>query len=407
MEGETVKQIRCRGAFIGEEMEYIEDVSIHVEAGKIIAVEEDRSTHFDSPYMAFPSFINAHTHVGDSFMKDSAFNKTLSEIVAPPRGIKHRMLESEPVASITGGIVDSIREMVRYGTGTFMDFREGGIGGFNLLDNAIDGITPPVDARILARPLASLSSIKSTLDRLGDRSNFAGFNISSPNGWTDDLLCEFHDRLSSRDDLLFATHVAETPKNPVKSMNVHGMTDAGRMEHFFGDVSHRTVLVHCNHLTSDDVETVLDSVFSIVFCPRVASLFHNLNVRDAPYKRLIEGGINCCLGTDNVMLNSPDLFQELNFFTRILKAFYKDWSFEPEDIIKMVTINPARALHVDARVGSITKGKDASICLLDLNSVTLKNSRDLPVSFIIRATSRDIAQQFHRGREVMCGGHES
>ena len=96
---------------------------------------EIRKTEQNS--LILPGFINSHVHVGDSFAKESGFNKDLIEVVAPPSGLKHELLEKTPKEIIIKGIRKAVLEMLSNGITTFIDFREGGIEGINLIKEAL------------------------------------------------------------------------------------------------------------------------------------------------------------------------------------------------------------------------------------------------------------------------------
>lgn len=85
-----------------------------------------------------PGFINSHVHIGDSFAKELGFNRELSEIVAPPFGLKHKLLRQTPEEFIITGIKKAILEMLSNGITCFVDFREGGVKGVNLLRKTLN-----------------------------------------------------------------------------------------------------------------------------------------------------------------------------------------------------------------------------------------------------------------------------
>ena len=60
-----------------------------VEDGEITTVEE---ASVESNDVVLPAFVNAHTHVGDSIAKEAGEGLSLEELVAPPDGLKHRLL---------------------------------------------------------------------------------------------------------------------------------------------------------------------------------------------------------------------------------------------------------------------------------------------------------------------------
>ena len=74
---------------------------------------------------------------------------------------------------------------------------------------------------------------------------------------------------------------------------------------------------------------------NIVVCPRANAA---LNVGVAPLNKMFNLGINPLLGTDNVMLNSPDMLRELEFSLKIMSIFYKNY-LDPLKLLKSATTN--------------------------------------------------------------------
>ena len=77
---------------------------------------------------------------------------------------------------------------------------------------------------------------------------------------------------------------------------------------------------------------------------------------------MIDKGINVCLGTDNVMLNSPNMFKEMEYALKVTRGYYKTY-LSPLEVFKMATVNPAKALELN--LGSIEEGKIADIMLVN------------------------------------------
>jgi cytosine/adenosine deaminase-related metal-dependent hydrolase len=71
-----------------------------------------------------PACVNAHTHLGDSFIryKHLELPRSVQELVAPPAGLKHRLLNEATEQEILNGIQQSLAEMTVAGTSWFCDF---------------------------------------------------------------------------------------------------------------------------------------------------------------------------------------------------------------------------------------------------------------------------------------------
>lgn len=116
----------------GDEFEPV-DGYITIEDGIIKSVEE--STVASDTIIA-PCFVNAHTHIGDSVIKDPPY-LPLEELVQPPHGLKHRILKKTSYGNLVGSMKASIADMKKTGTCAFADFREGGLAGVRALKEAL------------------------------------------------------------------------------------------------------------------------------------------------------------------------------------------------------------------------------------------------------------------------------
>jgi len=144
---------------LGESFELVKSTDILIESGKIQAVgsEHDQvrgnTTRIDCKnLLAIPGFINAHTHVGDSVAMDLKIGGRLEELVHPVSGAKRRILNKTSRSKLIDGMKASISDMIACGTTTFVDFREGGRIGAELLKEAL-GPNPHIRAIILGRPI--------------------------------------------------------------------------------------------------------------------------------------------------------------------------------------------------------------------------------------------------------------
>ncbi|MFQ5999122.1 MAG: amidohydrolase family protein, partial [Candidatus Bathyarchaeia archaeon] len=156
-------------------------------------------------------------------------------------------------------------------------------------------------------------------------------------------------------------------------------------------------IVHLTNAQRTDIEYLAREKVSAVCCPRANAA---LSVGIPPIGKLLKEGVNVALGTDNVMVNSPDLFREMEFalkVTRLAPDKQRTTGLKARHVLKMTTINAAKALRLESELGSIETGKRGSMILLDLNSNNLSDSRDITASVVNRARPDDIASIFVDG----------
>ncbi|PSP71679.1 nucleoside deaminase [Halobacteriales archaeon QH_9_66_26] len=129
----------------GRALEPIEG-RVVIEDGEIVAVEE---TAVDSANVVLPAFVNAHTHIGDSIAKEAGGDRSLDDLVAPPDGLKHRLLRAASHEELVAAMRRTIAFMRETGTGAFCEFREGDVEGVHAIAEAL--ADSALDATVLGR----------------------------------------------------------------------------------------------------------------------------------------------------------------------------------------------------------------------------------------------------------------
>lgn len=337
---------------IGDDLELKKNVKIDInENGKITnlsyeCIRKDVSISIKQPtYLLIPGIINSHVHICDSFAKEEGFNKNLIEVVAPPNGIKHKLLESISKEIKIEGIKKAVSDMIANGITLFVDFREKGLFGVKLLRDALEA--SPINFQILGRYLHQEEAelILKNADGLG----FASYNqLSSSNIET---LTELKKRYDGK---IIACHDAELSRN----------------DHLFNDIIKDRlidVIIHGTHYTKNDLIRIKENKLSLILCPRCNGYFGS---GFPPINEIYDLEIPISLGTDNIMANNIDLFEEMRYLYRISRvlASNKDKrNFSSKDLLKMITINGAKNFGLDKEFGSISEGKYADFSLINLS----------------------------------------
>jgi cytosine/adenosine deaminase-related metal-dependent hydrolase len=267
-----------------------------------------------------PTFVNAHTHLGDSFIrgKNLELPKSIEKLVAPPDGLKFKLLMKASRQEIIQGIKDSLNEMRLSGVSSFCDFREGGLPGLKLIKTALKNSL--LDSIILARPQGYLYD-KNELKILVNRSN--GIGVSSISDWNYDELRKISSDVKNVGKI-FALHASERIREDI-DLILDLKPD---------------FLVHMLKASESDFFRVKDARIPIIICPRSNSYF-GLKPDILMMKKI---GIDLLLGTDNGMLFSPNVIEEARF----LKSNFKN--FSNEELIKMITYLPRKVLNLDTNI---------------------------------------------------------
>ncbi len=300
----------------------ITDISRDAHEGKIIDA--------DGAIVA-PSFLNGHTHIGDSIIRDEGYGLSLGEMVKPPNGVKHRALASAEDEEIIEAMKSSMWDMLESGTTHFIDYREGGIKGVKLLREASKDI--PITPIILGRDDSfygddpDLSKVKSQIRKL---LNVADGIAPSGFGEITDEVAHIIVEECRKEGKISSIHVAESESTQIESLGLFDKTEIER-----GVDSKFDQLVHCTNPKNNDLDLIKNSDANVVVCPRANA---TLNVGVAPLNEMLNLGLNPILGTDNLMLNSPNMFRELEFTLKIMSVKYKSY-LNPCELLKMATTN--------------------------------------------------------------------
>lgn len=333
---------------VGTEFEPVEG-RVVVADGEIVRIEE-RSVDGDD--VILPAFVNAHTHIGDSIAKEAGEGLSLDDLVAPPDGLKHRLLRSASHEEKVAAMARTLRYMESTGTGTFIEFREGGVPGVEALRDALagDGVTlgeRAIDAVALGRDDPDVLSVADGYGASGARD--ADFDAV---------------RADTREaGKLFGIHAGERDADDINA--------AMDLEPDF--------LVHMVHATAIHLDRLEDRGTPVVVCPR-SNLVTNVGV--PPIRDLAER-TTVALGTDNVMLDSPSMFREMEFAAKLA-------DLPAREVLRMATVNGA-AIAGENR-GVIEPGADADLLVLDGDSDNLADARDIVRAIVRRAGAADVSR---------------
>jgi len=124
--------------------------------------------------------------------------------------------------------------------------------------------------------------------------------------------------------------------------------------------------VHCTQVDDSDIEVLAGHDVSIAHCPRCNA---KLGMGIAPITKFLQAGIRVGLGTDSpAASNSMDVFEEMRIGLLLQRAVLGEEHFMiARQFAKMATLDAARALGIDDRVGSLEPGKQADIIAVDLS----------------------------------------
>ncbi len=196
-------------------------------------------------------------------------------------------------------------------------------------------------------------------------------------------------KLAEEMDVPIHLHLLETAGEIADSERDYGLKPLARMQQL-NLLDTRLLAVHMTALNDADIETVARHGVNVVHCPE-----SNLKLASGicPVAKLIAAGVNVSVGTDGAASNNDlDLLGEIRTAALLAKGFSGDPEAVPASAaLAMITINAARALGMEAQLGSLLPGKQADICAIDLSAPETQPIHNV-ISHLVYATSRQQVQ---------------
>ena len=205
---------------------------------------------------------------------------------------------------------------------------------------------------------------------------------------------------AKKENLHVHMHFCENSKEVqdiITSYNVKSPVEV--IEKYFKDIP--VLLAHCVKLTDNDIETISNyKNISISHCP-VSNL--KLGCGIAKIQKMIDNGILISLGTDGQGSGSNlDMFESMKYSALLQKGVNenpKDMS--AYEVLKCATINGAKALKLDDKIGSIEEGKCADIIILDINKENMKPLNDIFANIVYNAKGTNVETTIVNGKVLM------
>ena len=181
-------------------------------------------------------------------------------------------------------------------------------------------------------------------------------------------------------------HLHETADEISESLARHGVRPLERLAQL-GLLGPNLIAVHAIHLDEAEIDALASHGCHVAHCPS-----SNLKLASgiAPVGRLLAAGVNIGLGSDGAASNNRlDLFAEMRLAALLAKGASGDASALPAAaVLRAATLDAARALNLDDRIGSIAPGKRADLVAVDLGALKHQPVYD-PVSHLVYVAGRE------------------
>ena len=379
--------------------------TLYVDGTDIVGIGQQPD---DSDYEVFdatdklvmPGLINMHTHAYMTFLRNYAddveFDEWLFKRVMP---VEDNMpLEAAYWSSLLGYM-----EMIQTGTTSFVDMHmylrqapkaanEIGIRGF--IGRGLVGEDLYKDEGSIRRFNDSLIELEEFgSDMINIVLSPHAIYSASPKLY-EQIAAEAKER-----GLLKQTHLSETVGEVENCIKEHGKTPVELLRDV-GFLDEKTILAHCVQMRGDDLDMLKASGASVVTNPASNAKLGN---GFAPVTEMKDKGLNICLGTDGTASNNTlNMFREMGLLTMIHKGIQKSPTAAPSDfVLETATVNGAKALGMEGKLGVIAGGAKADLAFIDLNEVSMFPNNNMISALAYSANGSEVKDVMINGKFVM------
>jgi 5-methylthioadenosine/S-adenosylhomocysteine deaminase len=192
--------------------------------------------------------------------------------------------------------------------------------------------------------------------------------------------------LAAQLDAPIHIHVHETRDEISEGLEKHGARPLERLRRL-GLLGPGTIAVHAVHLETSEIDLLARHGCSVAHCPTSNM---KLASGSAPIAALLDAGVRVGLGSDGAASNNRlDLFQEMRHAALLGKLASNDAAaLDVHRLLAIATLEGAKALGLDHRIGSLLPGKEADLCAVKLDDWNLQPCYD-PASHLVYVAGRE------------------
>ncbi len=374
-----------------------ENYSLVIEGGRIIDLLDSsaalqqyqaRSLETLANHVLIPGLINCHTHAAMSLLRGLADDLPLMD------WLQHHIWPAEQKwvseAFVRDGADLAIAEMLRGGTTCFNDMyffpettaQQAVQSGIRANIGLIVVDFPTVWAENADAYIAKGLALHEQLRH--ESLVTTSFAPHAPYTVSDEplrKLLAFSDEMN----LSIHMHLHETRHEVEEQQQKTGQTPLQRLQDL-GLLTPDFMAVHMTQLSADEIAVYAQTGAHIIHCPE-----SNLKLASGfcPVAQCLAAGVNVALGTDGAASNNDlDMLAEMRSAALLAKGVAGDAGALPAmQALKMATLNGAKALGLEAEIGSLVIGKAADVTAIDLSDLETQPVYN-PLSQLVYAAGR-------------------
>lgn len=386
---------------------YEPDVDILIEDGKIKEIGKNLDTAGGEVIDAagkivMPGFINTHAHIAMSIFRETLDGYTLQDWLEKKIWPMEDKLTPDDV--YTASLLSFV-EMLKTGSVMANDqyyIPESTIKAANemgvrlMLTRTICDVPPVAGDERLAEFEELIKKYNNKFDKIYFNVGIHGFYTTGRE--TVKKSVERAKKYNVPVHVHFCENTQEVKdiKNPY---NVDSPVEV--LEEYFDGVS--TILAHAVKLSEAEIDRLSKLNVSVAHCP-VSNLRLGCGVAKIQY--MMDKGINVTIGTDGQGSGSNmDMFDSMKFTALLQKGEFENAAnMDSYEVLKMATINGAKALGVADEIGSVEEGKSADIIMVDLGSAVCQPVGNVFSDLVYNAKGSNVVMTMVGGKVVMKEG---
>ena len=385
----------------------IRETTLYIEEDKITGIG-DKPAGFTADKvidgtdkLVIPGLVNCHTHSYMSFMRnvadDLSFMDWLFGTIDP---IEQQMTDEDTYWGANLAII----EMMKSGTTCFNDMqmnihqttravKESGMRA--VICRGLVGSGSDEAGQMRLRQAYEERDAAKDCDRLT-------FKLGPHAPYTcDDAFLKIVAAEAKKENMGIHVHLSESESEISQIQEKYGCTPIALAEKC-GIFDVPALAAHCVQVTDEDIEILKRKNVSVVTNPA-----SNMKLGNgfAPIAKMLDAGVNVCLGTDGAASNNClNMFHELSLLTLIHKGTGKTpQCVSAKEGFRIATINGAKALGLEKEIGSIEAGKKADLAILDLNTPSLTPRNNLIAGLSYSANGSEVDTVIINGQITMEG----
>lgn len=358
--------------------------------------------------LLMPGIINAHTHaymtIHRNYADDLAFFDWLDKV----QKVEDGMTEEDVYWTTMLAIV----EMLKTGTTCFVDMTIKSAQETTGPRSAAAGAVKASGIRaVISRGLAGVSDSEESITKYGqavremelfqDESRLRFIHgPHAPYSCMADYLQKLTQSCKDR-GIGQTIHLSESRAEMDGVAKEHGTTPIQYVAGL-GVFDVPVIAAHCVYATDEDIRLMAEKHVSIAINPK-----SNMKLGNgfAPVHKFLDAGINVCLGTDGCGSNNClNMFQEMNAAALVYKgANRRAQCVDAADVLKMATINGARAIGCEGELGVIKEGAIADLVLVDLNQPQFIPANNVISGLVYSSNGSEVDTVIVDGKVLMQG----